>query len=599
MKSKLFLGFTVLLATLVITFSCQKPTHGEPDPEPTPNNPTNPNNPNPPVIEYVTAGISGRVVDNANQPVNAATVKVGTATATTDINGNFTISTVSLNKNAGLVKVEKDGFFLGSRTIVVNAGVTNNVTIQLIPKKVAGTVSASGGNVTVPSGGTIAFTGNSFTNTGNNSAYTGTVSVSAFFINPEASNFQQIMPGALRGINASNEETGLQSFGMMAVELTGAGGEKLQLAAGKTATITFPIPASLLAQAPATIPLWSFNDSSGLWKEEGTATKQGNNYVGTVSHFSFWNCDFPYGVVDFKATIKDQNGNPLYPAQVVLKYKTDTVSSYGYGNTDNTGWVGGKIPVNKPLTMYVYNKCNTLLYTKDIGAFTATADLGTVTVTNTGTSQLTITGSVINCNAAAVTNGFVDVLLDNVHNRVLVSNNGSFSITFTRCNATPATATITAYDLATNQSGTSTNLSVSTGTTAAGQLTACGNTVTEYANYTVNNVPYNFAKPADSIALYKQGSEYTIWANRINSNSNESSYISFTATATGTFPLSYVTINTNSTSWYSTGSSTINITEFGAIGSGYLAGNFTTTLKDTIGTQTAAVNYTFRVRRSQ
>ncbi|MFL5744441.1 MAG: carboxypeptidase-like regulatory domain-containing protein [Niastella sp.] len=592
MKSKLFFAFTVLLATFVITFSCQKSSHGDPDPN-------NPNNPN---IEYVSAGVSGRVVDDANQPVNAATVNVGAATATTDINGNFTITNVSLNKNAGLVKVEKTGYFLGSRTIVVNPNATNNVTIQLIPKKVSGTVNATGGgNVTVPSGGTIAFTGNSFTNTGNNSAYTGTVSVSAFFINPEANNFKEIMPGALRGINASNEETGLQSFGMMAVDLTGAGGEKLQLSTGKTATLTFPIPNSLLAAAPNTIPLWSFNDSSGLWKEEGTATKQGNNYVGTVSHFSFWNCDYPYGVVDFKAILKDQNGNPLYPAQVVLTYKnnTDTTTSYGYGNTDNTGWVGGKIPINKALKMKVYNKCNMLLDTKDIGPFTTTADLGTVTVINANSSTLQINGNLINCNASAVTNGFVDVFLDKVHNRAMVSDSkGNFSITITRCSGTPATATLTAYDLGTNQSGASTSLSVSTGTANAGVLSACGTSIAEYANYTLNSVSYNFAKPVDSMVLYKQGS-YTLWTTRKGSNANESSYISFTASATGTAPLSYVTINTSSRSWYSTGTGTLNITEFGAVGTGYLAGNFTTTLKDTISAQTAPVTYTFRVKRTQ
>src|SRR5262249_46667295 len=156
---------------------------------------------------------------------------------------------------------------------------------------VSGTVSGSGGGtVTVQGGGNVVFAGNSFVNTAGNSAYTGTVSVSTYFLNPTASNFTDIMPGTLRGISANNEETGLQSFGMMAVELTGAGGEKLQLGANKTATLTFPIPAGLQASAPATIPLWSFNDTTGLWKEEGFATKQGTNYVGSVSHFSFWNC---------------------------------------------------------------------------------------------------------------------------------------------------------------------------------------------------------------------------------------------------------------------------------------------------------------------
>ncbi|MBO9203532.1 MULTISPECIES: carboxypeptidase regulatory-like domain-containing protein [Niastella] len=589
MKSTLSLALAALVATLLITFSCQKSSHGEPDPN-------DPNNPNTPAIEYVTAGVSGRVVDDQNQPVNAAVVKVGTATATTDIDGNFTINNVRLNKNAGLVKVEKDGFFLGSRTIVVNTGVLNNVTIQLITKKVAGTVNNSGGNVTVPSGGTIAFTGNSFTNTGNNSAYTGTVSVSAFFINPEASNFKDIMPGALRGVRTTNEETGLQSFGMMAVELNGAGGEKLQLAAGKTATLTFPIPAGLLSQAPPTIPLWSFNDSSGLWKEEGTATKQGNNYVGTVSHFSFWNCDFPFGVVDFKAIIKDQNGKPFYPGQVTLRVKSDSLTSYGYGNTDSTGWVGGKVPLNKTLVMYVYNKCNIPLYTKEIGPFTANVDLGIVTVNNSGSTAVNLSGNAINCNATPVSNGFVDVFIDNMHYRATTKSDGTFAINFTRCIGTPTTAVLTAYDLSNNQSGTPTNVSVTSGNVNAGLLTACGTSIAEFANYTMNGVSYNFSNPADSVTLSKAVNSYTLYATRIG-NSKDLSIINFAATGTGSATLIDVAVKASNKYWYLTNFATVNITEFGPVGTGFVAGNFSTKMTDSI--STTQITYTFRARRYQ
>ncbi len=41
----------------------------------------------------------------------------------------------------------------------------------------------------------------------------------------------------------------------------------------KTATLTFPIPVELQAQAPATIPLY-FDEVKGLWKEEGSAKKE-------------------------------------------------------------------------------------------------------------------------------------------------------------------------------------------------------------------------------------------------------------------------------------------------------------------------------------
>jgi hypothetical protein len=43
-------------------------------------------------------------------------------------------------------------------------------------------------------------------------AYQGAVHVSAFLIDPSASNFGSIMPGDLRGFTTSNQETGLRSF---------------------------------------------------------------------------------------------------------------------------------------------------------------------------------------------------------------------------------------------------------------------------------------------------------------------------------------------------------------------------------------------------
>jgi hypothetical protein len=80
------------------------------------------------------------------------------------------------------------------------------------------------------------------------------VNVYATYLDPTDSTLPLHMPGDLRGINTANLETGLQSFGMMGVELQDDAGNPLQIAAGQTATITMTIPASLLASAPATIP---------------------------------------------------------------------------------------------------------------------------------------------------------------------------------------------------------------------------------------------------------------------------------------------------------------------------------------------------------
>lgn len=541
--------------------------------------------------EYVTAGVAGRVVDDNNIPVSGAVIKASSASTTTDVNGNFSFGTVSLDKRAGFVKVEKDGFFQGSRTFSVHAGNTHYVTIQLIKKTVAGTInSVAGGHVTVQTGGSISFTDNSFTNTATNALYAGTVSVNAFYINPSASNINDIMPGALRAANG-NQLIGLKSFGMMAVELTGASGEKLQLASGKQATVTFPIPTNLQAQAPATIALWSFNDTTGLWKQEGSATKEGNNYVARVSHFSFWNCDDPFEIVDFKVTLKYRSGNPIPNAEVVLKVK-DEPNEAASGFTDNSGIVSGPVPSNKSLKMTVYNSCGTVIHTQDIGPFTANTDMGVITINAAAPSSVTITGTVVNCTGALVTNGHVNVLLDNKNYRALL-NNGSFSMTIERCDNATLTAKLQAFDFNATQQGPETSLSVGTGTVNAGQLSTCGSTINEFVNYTLNGTQVVILPPDYLYATTTTDTNYIVsyFKNQTNFSS-----IGFKATAPGTVPVDEIGIETQTPNaqWTKSGAINITITEYGQVG-GYIAGHFSGTVTNR--TTTAPITYRFRVKR--
>lgn len=91
---------------------------------------------------------------------------------------------------------------------------------------------------------------------------------------------------------------------MVGAELFDDTKQALQIASGYTAQITFPIPGPLAATAPANIPLWYFDETNGMWKEQGNAQVQGGNYVGNVSHFSFWNCDYPATLVQLEAIVK-------------------------------------------------------------------------------------------------------------------------------------------------------------------------------------------------------------------------------------------------------------------------------------------------------
>jgi len=387
---------------------------------------------------------------------------------------------------------------------------------------------------------------------------------------------------------------------MMAVELTGTAGQKLQLTGGKTATITFPIAPDLLSQAPSTIPLWSFDEKDGLWKEEGMATKTGTNYVGTVAHFSFWNCDAPFATIKFQATIKDKNNKPLDNAKVVIEKRDTKFSLSGYGLTNEDGDVEGMIPANESLVMEVYNRCGTLLTTQNIGPFSKDADLGTLSLENAAPATVTISGSVVNCKSGAVTNGFVNVALDGSNYRTSIDK-GHFSITINRCDATPVNAQVIAVDLGNSQQGPVRTITVTSGPVAVSQLSACGNSTDQFINFTLNNTTYNLVDPIDSLLGYNS-SAWTMINGSTRTLNGSYIYINFSPEiSTGTKEVTHASVNVNSKSWTKSGTMNVNVTEYGKIGE-FIAGDVTgRMIRDSTSNPGSSVpfNCTFRVRRIQ
>lgn len=574
---------------LVLFFSCQK----------NPNNPAPPPPPVDPLAEKVIASISGRVLDENSKPVGNALVLGGGVTVNTDINGFFKLSNIQLAKNAGFVTVEKTGYLKGIRTIFTNAGVVNNIEIQLIPKTNRGNFTASaGGNVAIQNGSSVNFPASGVINTATNSAYTGTVNVIGAYLDPTDPKLPLIMPGNLTGLTINNEQKVLQTFGMIAVELEGSNGEKLNLASGKTATITMPIPSSLQANSPATIPLWYFDETKGIWKEEGSATKQGNNYVGTVSHFSFWNCDVPNNFVNLKLKLQDQNSQPLSGYRIELRNTQN--NSTASAVTDTSGNATGAVPPNVTLEMKVYNKCG-VVHTQNIGPFSTATDLGTITITTPTPASITISGTTSNCNLVPVTNGIVDVAIDGSFYRTTVTN-GNFSITISRCNNTANTAQVVATDLQTNQQSNSVPVNVTSGNYSTGNIIACGTQITQYINYNLGSTTINFIPPGDSLVLYRSNGGYTqIYAYKISSDSasfqNTSTSGILNLTGIGTYTLDTFYVSKGYTKEYrSTGPSTVTITEYGNIGQ-FIAGSFNGSAKESGTNATVAVICNFRIRR--
>ncbi len=562
----------------------------------------------------VTATIKGVVVNENEVPVIGATVTLGNNTVTTNATGAFEFRNKTMSANNAHIKVAKSGYFNGNRTMMISAGRTHLTRIKLIPKPITGTVNAaSGGAVNLASGGKVTFPANAFIDA-SGAAYTGTVNVSMAWINPTANDLAQTMPGDLRGINTIGGERALETYGMLGVEITNTSGQQIKLGAGKTAELRFPIPAALLASAPLSIPLWDFDEASGRWKEEGTANKVGSEYVGNVSHFSFWNCDVPANFVNLCVTVLSPNNQPLNNVPVrIRKANSPAVTATGY--TDSAGVNCGAVFKNEPLILEVLDRCGNVVYTQNIGPYSSNASV-TVTATIPAANMLTLTGTLLNCSNAPVTTGSVLITTTGGHSyNAAVNASGVFTVSLLNCNNSIINYTVQGVDNATLQFSAPTAGSGSSGSTALGNIVACGTTASEYIQATVDGVPFAWIKPIDSVGGFNGGgatlptfaASCNMFGNNgatggTNGSNNITTLFSYNNVA-GIYPiqtcfLGYRVGNVSNTSQQiNSASPQVNLTTVGASGTGFLIGNYSITMPFSPGNITRNVYVNFKVRR--
>lgn len=453
----------VILAVLIlIGIACNKNSGSG-------NSSTNSNPNNIPAEQIVTASLQGRVVDQNGVPVEGAAVTSGTASTTTDINGIFAFSNISMSSRFGYVQAVESGYFTGSKSIITNGGAANYVNIQLISESRTGFFPAlTGGFADIQSTDTVTFGDSAVVSAASNSLYTGEVYVYSTYLDPTDSLSYSKMPGDLRGIGTNGFETALQSFGLLDVQLTDASGNAVQVAGGKTAKVIWVIPASLQSVAPATIPLWYFNDTTGRWVQQGTATRQGNTYVGQVSHFTWWTCAQAVSTVNFDVTFKDQYGNPLAYAYYIIQ--SATMGTRG-GYTNSGGYAQGLLPKGTSLTIKIISQCGTLLGGVNVGPTISDQALGTITVNTIG-GLLTLTGTVVDCSNNPVDSGYVSTYIDGLNYKAPVTN-GKYTLAVNRCFVQPITVSLTPVDLTTQLTGNPLSLQVAVGKDSVSQLTAC------------------------------------------------------------------------------------------------------------------------------
>lgn len=375
------------------------------------------------VVQEIQSTIVGYVYDENNQPVADASVLTYSTQTKTDENGLFIIDNAKMDKQGTYIKVYKDGYILGSDYVYPqNDATTYSYTKLLALTKNKSFTASDGGTIEAAAGGKISFAAQSIVRA-NGDVYNGKVYVTAKYLDPNSADLSDKMPGGLVADAANGNTVILGTLGMMAVELRDGDGNELSLDPLKPAEIQFPVRT---ANAPETIQLWSFDENKGRWKEEGIATKTSDFYVAKVSHFSFWNCDAPFPLIEVCGKVVDEQGNPVPNAYVYVE-ATGLGASMGYTNSD--GVFCGKMPKNTELQISFrkFAYCDQSGNTITVGPFSTNTTLNDFVFVTTNPKVLE--GTLV-CDGVPVPNGLVVVSINDIKSIFSTDENGTYRIDF-------------------------------------------------------------------------------------------------------------------------------------------------------------------------
>lgn len=256
--------------------------------------------------------IDGSVVDTENTPIegvrvhliNAQELVGGDRDATTDIDGATTLDNMPTGVEF-VLKLTKDGYAERFVRTTIPAGASDAAafTATMAERAPARTLNSAenGGNVIGTDGTAIELPAGALVDASGNPV-SGSIDVSLTPVDVSDIGARDAFPGSFAATDENGDGGLLLSFGVAEYHLS-QGGERLQLAPGKQAVLTVPVYIDEYSDGTPVnagdhIPLWSLDETSGQWIQEGmgTVVADGNSPTGlgfemVVGHLSWYNCD--------------------------------------------------------------------------------------------------------------------------------------------------------------------------------------------------------------------------------------------------------------------------------------------------------------------
>ncbi len=275
-----------------------------------------------------TVTLTGSVIDaDTDNDLAGVTVQLGTHSATTDANGEFTLANLQAAQRA-VVQLSKSGYVDEFEIVRLIGGVDADIEVEMAETGTTETIDAGVNNTITDGGADITISADSLVNA-DGSTFTGQATVEFTAFDPV---FDDSFPGDYEGVQNDGTVVPIKSYGYFNIDASDDEGNPLNLQSGSDATVTVSVSPGLQASAPATIPLWHFDEATGQWDEVGTGTYNSatQQYEGQIPHFSYWNFDHIIAPAYISGTVTDCEGKPVANATVIVS-STGTQAK-GYTN---------------------------------------------------------------------------------------------------------------------------------------------------------------------------------------------------------------------------------------------------------------------------
>lgn len=255
------------------------------------------------------------LVSDTNGALAGVTVALvgGSTTAQTGADGRATLAVPT--GAAQTLRFSKAGYADQFRPLQLAAGAdgtllavrmhARDAALTLPDAAVGGTLAGrDGATLVIPPGALVDAAGN---------PVTGAVQVAMTPVDVGAD--PRAFPGQFQGLRAAGTRGLIESYGTVEFVLS-RNGAPVQVAPGRQVTIEIPIYTALHRDgspvaAGQTIPLWSLDERTGVWMQEGqgtvvasTASPSELALRAEVGHLSWWNCD------QWLGSIPEESYNP-------------------------------------------------------------------------------------------------------------------------------------------------------------------------------------------------------------------------------------------------------------------------------------------------